>query len=246
MRRFVVLSTQRSGSTLLTSSLNSHPDVLCSGELFFPRSDTEFAMRAYRRLSLRNWLMHSFRRGALVREYLDDYYSQPGYRATGFKFMYSQSRWLPYLYPSVVRYLHDHNIHVIHNIRENYLRMYISMLFTRTTGVYRSNTELKREPISINTRILLPNLRKLVGRDITWAERFSGHPYLKITYESFVNDQQSERSRIQSFLEIREVGELSSDFRKVTQSDLKKLIVNYEDVERSLMSTEFAYCLESF
>jgi len=34
MTRFVILTTQRSGSTVLTRTLDEHPDIFCAGEIF--------------------------------------------------------------------------------------------------------------------------------------------------------------------------------------------------------------------
>src|SRR3982751_3669000 len=34
MTKFVILTTQRSGSTVLTRTLDKHPEIFCAGEIF--------------------------------------------------------------------------------------------------------------------------------------------------------------------------------------------------------------------
>ena len=40
--RFVVLSEARSGTSLLTETLNTHPEITCHGEVFHPNPDWHF------------------------------------------------------------------------------------------------------------------------------------------------------------------------------------------------------------
>ena len=94
MGKFVIISTKRTGSTLLIELLDSHPAVLCAGEIFFPPSGSEYAFRRYVEQSAGRKFMHQILRRRLVKEFLDEFYAQDGYDAIGFKYMYSQARQL--------------------------------------------------------------------------------------------------------------------------------------------------------
>lgn len=50
--RFVILTTARSGSTALTSALNTHPKVLCHGHPFFQNTKRKSALRPMAEASL--------------------------------------------------------------------------------------------------------------------------------------------------------------------------------------------------
>jgi len=47
---FIIYSKQRTGSTLLHSFLNSHPDLVCEGELFSRRNRKNAAMNPYEKV----------------------------------------------------------------------------------------------------------------------------------------------------------------------------------------------------
>ena len=243
MKRFVVLSTQRTGSTLLISSLDSHPGIFCAGEIFFPRSGSEYAINRYARLSSLNRVQHTFCRGRLVRRFLDEFYERTGYAAIGFKYMYSQARHIPRRYPSALKYLHEHSIPVIHNVRQNKLRVLLSRISARSSGVYRSDRPVGLGPVNVPLGHLLEELRQLERADETWKRRMSGHDYLQVSYESFVGNQADQVRSILDFLDIEDAHELNSPFVKVSSRTIEETVQNYDELSRTLAGTEFEWCL---
>ena len=76
MCRFVIVNTQRTGSTHLVKLLDSHPSILCAGEIFYPPSGSEYAIQKYINQKLSRKIRNLAYRSGLVEEFLDDFYKQ--------------------------------------------------------------------------------------------------------------------------------------------------------------------------
>ena len=129
MTNFVVLSTQRSGSTWVVDMLNSHPRVLAQSELFMhggeghPRwgGDRELlywqtfiADKGGGRVARPYWLWHYLGRAFSAR---------PGIDAVGFKLMYSQ---LTRISKPLMPALWLKRARIIHLMRRNALDVVLS------------------------------------------------------------------------------------------------------------------------
>lgn len=239
MRKFVIVSTQRTGSTHLVKLLDSHPSILCAGEVFYPPSGSEYAIKKYINQTYSRKIKHQLYRSGLVEEFLDDFYNKDEYSAVGFKYMYSQARKIPRCYPSVLRYLLKNQISVIHGVRDNGLRVLVSRISSKSSGVYRSTVALKRPPVYVPSNSLIRNLNYLRQQDAIWEKKLSSLPYIKISYESIMKDGAAEERRLLRFLGAGYEGELTSPFKKLGASSLQSLIHNYDEVKNVLEGTEF-------
>ncbi|NQX87069.1 MAG: hypothetical protein HRT77_00240 [Halioglobus sp.] len=228
---------------MLITSLNSHSDILCAGEIFFPRSGSEHAIRKYASETTNRKIRHGIARGGLVREFLDNFYSHNEGQAIGFKYMYSQARYIPWLYPSALSYMRSHKLSIIHNTRNNYLRVIISRMASESTGIYRSVKALDRQPVVVPVKSLQHKLARLKNLDAIWATKFENQPYLRVAYESLLEDPIREQKRVLDFIDVKCNGELTSPFSKLTNKTIASLISNYEEVERELRGSEFEYLL---
>lgn len=239
MRMFVVISTQRSGSTLLIKLLDSHPSVLCAGEIFFPPSGSEYSIRRYVERTATRKIRHQIQRSGLVNEFLDDFYSQGGYAAIGFKYMYSQARRIPRCYPSVLRYIEDNNVAVIHCVRKNALRVILSRLSSKSSGVYRSTTPIKSKPVYVPVDTLAQELSRLRDENSKWQNKLSRYTYIQVDYESLLSNRAVEEKNLLDFIGAEYQGALTSPFQKVGANSIQAMIENYDEVERELKDTEF-------
>jgi LPS sulfotransferase NodH len=140
-RRFVIVTTQRSGSTLLVQSLDSSPRIFCAGEIFHPGAKVhhrEFQFPHARAgggpLSR---LLGAFGSGARIRSHLGGFYEQAGagVEAVGFKLMVSQLR----RFPAVMPTLRDSGARFLYLYRDDVDAAARSYQRARTTGVYHSN-----------------------------------------------------------------------------------------------------------
>src|SRR5688572_33465139 len=120
---FVVLTTNRSGSEWVMSTLNNFQNVSGHGELFLPRPrnldnkwDANFAYTRFVETKFQRFTVRPFS----VFSYLNTLYSTP--EKVGFKLMYKQLG----LYPEILAYLVQRRIRVLHLIRRNHLDVMLS------------------------------------------------------------------------------------------------------------------------
>jgi len=246
-QRFVVLSSQRSGSTWLISILNQLEDAAAFGELFLYRRRTtgpdetrfEFDYPRYLESTPTGLSFRPFS----VFAYLDQFYNRPG--TIGFKLMYSQWR----KYPELLLYFWRQNIRIIHLVRRNHLNVILSRRMkavTQQAHLVTGAAPSSLPPIELDSATLVRRLRQQ-QRSVATARRFlqlSRLPHLELAYEDLVQDS-AQFDCLWSFLGINPQRSLpQSRLKKIATRQHRDLIGNYEQVRARLADTPFAHLLE--
>ena len=233
MTNFVVLSTQRSGSTWVVDMLTSHPRVVAYSELFMhggegkPKWGQEQDLpywQTYARGKLRitkpYWLWH----------YLGEAYRErPGIDAVGFKLMYSQlTRISRPLMPALWL---------------NALDVVLSKEAGAARGGRlhaREGNQVEQVRLNLDTETLLRRMT-LHERAIAGARvRFKrvGLLYTEVVYEDLAADESGFASLFE-FLDV-EPAPVSSSLQKLNPTAHEELIENYGEVRDALADSEFA------
>jgi len=244
--KFVVLTTNRSGSEWLISTLNSLPYVTAQGELFLPRArvserrwDSNFAHRRFIETKPKGLTFRPF----AVFSYLDALYRTPG--AVGFKLMYKQLG----LYPEILAYLIRHRIRVVHLVRRNHLDVLLSYAVKAKIGqahLLSGQSAPEDIRVELDTENLLRQLewlqkqRSLARKLLSWCRL----PHLEVAYEDLLRDQAHFR-QIWDFLSIRiEEHMPQSTLVKIRREGQRNVINNYDQVKAVLAHSKFAGLLE--
>jgi LPS sulfotransferase NodH len=242
--RFVILTSQRSGSTWLVSLLNQLKDARAYGELFLPRRhvenwDADFAYPRFVEARRQKWGIRPMQ----VFRYLDGVYQHPG--AVGFKLMYSQL----FFYPELLLYFWTHRVRIVHLVRKNALDLLISQALKRKIQrAHRLADEAPREEVQVelNPQTLIRKL-EIKQRKIKrgqWILRLSGLQSIEIGYEDLLKDPSVFQSLCR-FLSIETDSVLpQSRFQKVRRESQRQIIKNYSDVKKVLEDTPFLSYLE--
>lgn len=251
--RFVLLATQRTGSTWVQEMLNSHPDLKVYSEMFLsyatgmpmwePR-DVEFAntylqarVRRPARLSRHYWTIR----------YLQRLFDQSEIGAVGFKCMYNQIK----PNPAIAAYLASAPVRVVHLIRRNLLDTVISARLAEAGGVYQlasdgrppipwSPTEIQRLKVRLEPDRTLADLRRL-SRERDWirlALRLLRIPTCEVAYEDLVHDNRG-FGRILRFLGVGGEVQLHSGLRKLNAQPPSEVVENFQELESALSATRF-------
>lgn len=254
--RFIVLTTQRSGSTWLIELLNSHPFVTAYSELFLA-SDQSHPTWGAGNLPL--WNTWKKEASGSVADYLDRVFARgDGHasehgrpaavgggrqhvraQAIGFKLMYGQAG----AHPDVMAYAAEHSVRLVHLIRRNGLDVLVSRLCAVQRGVFHSTGEQDLPPVRvrIDPESVAATLARY-DREIERARRrFSrlGLPYAEFFYEDLCRD--AARS-VLDFLSV-DPQPLRSRLRKINGGPRRNLVANYDEVAAALGSTRFAHFL---
>jgi LPS sulfotransferase NodH len=239
--KFVVLTSQRSGSTWLIDVLNNVKSITAYGELFLPRL-RDWASGAPDYPQFIEWKPNRLRvRPFSVFAYLDELYNQPG--AVGFKLMYSHLR----AYPEIWGYICRHRIRVMHLVRPNHLDVIISLkqMRGRQQAHFLPGQETKGSQVYIDPSNLLQQMKKKRGY-IGLARkllRWCGLPHIEVNYQDLLTGNGFDP--VWEFLSIAPPREVpSSRLVKTRTASQAEVISNYEEVKRILTGTVFQELLE--
>lgn len=258
--KFVLVGTQRSGTTFARTALGSHADILSLGEVFNLNKGSrgrvkpatgknlgpgfsswrKYSYKTYMESTMFRRLGHWLFRGTMTRRFLDELFAAPGYQAIGFKLMASQVR----NFPSVLPYIKEHGVRVIHLLRENPFDILLSRLSMQVRG-YAHSTSQSGNPVtlSVPTGNLVEELREIEKEGLQWKHMFEGRvPYVLVTYDNFVQNKKDVSLELLTFLGVDPGVELKSDLVKLNTRPVSDMVVNYAEVKACLQSTEFSWC----
>ena len=219
-RRFIVLTRSRTGSTMLVSFLNSHPNIYAEGEIFRKLNGRDY----------KDILVKTFSR-------------QPFYiKAKGFKIFYfhpidddSDKIW------DELRSLDD--LRIIHLKRRNILRTIVSRKIASAQDVWatRSTQKLndrRKKAVSFTIGELEQGFKKTRDAEDKGDREFSRHPLATVYYEDLVINPEGEFSKITEFLGVKYVSPITH-LKKQNLESLRVLIKNYDELKSAFSETEW-------
>lgn len=264
--RFIVLTAGRTGSTWLRQALNSHPEIVCFGNVFWASADyVSFDVDGYDNFSAHDRLLRErdFKQFLQERIFCDH---GPAVRAVGFNFEYSTV----YDAAGLLDYLTaDRELQVIHLQRWNLLRAFISRRLAQETG------RLHQQPLQIGWRRLLTGLRhpgraverlraraatrsyaptgltlakedcEQFIRKVRWTQGhynklFSEHERIDVLYEEMAREPQSIFGQVQQFLGV-EARTLSYSQQPLNVAPMRELLANYDELREAFRDTQYAW-----
>lgn len=218
--RFIVLTRSRTGSNLVVSFLNAHPNIFSEGEIFARMQGRDPLAR----------LKSAFG-------------NQPRHiKAKGFKLFYYHP--LDADGTALWRQLESmQDVRIIHLTRRNVLR---TLLSRKIAGMQDKWTATRYDKVGVETRRVEFTVQELeVGFRETreWERaadaRFHAHPVLKVTYEELVHDARHDYAKMLAFLTVSDIAP-STILRKQNPESLKSLIINYNELKAAFTDTEWA------
>ena len=240
--KFCIISAGRSGSTLLVTLLDSHPEIKGLGEIFNTRGrDVQNVSDLYIEPFCEYQISNSAKRPWLTFNYLNSLNNYPiPHKAIGFKLIDIEL----IRYPEILLRLILDNYKIIHLVRENPLEYYISWAIVRQklAGKTELKSDFKLSPVYLNTTEVLNTLRGYERRIKRFKRilKLVPNSIMTITYEDLVENRESIIDLILNFLEIQSQDiELYSDLKKIIEGDYREKIANYQQVKEILEVTEF-------
>lgn len=260
-RPFIVYGNQRTGSTLLASRLNSHPNITCHEEVFLPWLDSEPSFKQW--LTARRYSQYLRVLPGTRKSFLDFLYARSekdeGINAIGFKIMYNQlSVWPKAAYyvpplgkllrdPALRDWLQANQVLVIHMLRGNHLKIVASHIAAAQSGRFHSrDVSGADQQIVISLRGLKARLYRIELAQTVAHSMISGLPSIEVCYEEYIGmhgkNYDDEICRA-LHLPVSPTG-LTSPLQKVTGNNLRDVVKNYDQLADYLSGTRFARFLE--
>ena len=239
-RRFIVLTTARSGSNFLLGMLNSHSQVLAFGELFREKKTIGWDIDPYDRYLQSHRLKRLSQKDPVAFLKNNVFTNFPAKtKAVGFKIFYyhAQDESRRHLW----KFLRSQNdINVIHLKRMNTLKTLLSLkkAFLTNKWTKTSLEHEERSSISLDYDECLENFNWTYNTQKQYDILFQSHPKLNVTYEDLAKNTDQEMERIQNFLGI--------DFEvckpatiKQSNQPLPLAISNYSELKAKFKNTQW-------
>ncbi len=241
--RFVILAAPRTGSNLLCTLLDSHPDILCHHELFNP-AGVFWALEARE-----NGSSSSARRELRDRDpraFLSSVWNaHGGHKCVGFKMTGRQ-------HPGGLgAAMEDRGVRKIVLRRRNRVRTYVSRLIAERTGVwelYDGNPVQPPPAVTVDP----DELRAMTEEDDAFYAELEAELHstqqscLRVTYERLFEVE--ERARALEFLDLRggrqAARRLSTPSLRRLPDEPREVVANLPALSRALEGTELATDLD--
>jgi LPS sulfotransferase NodH len=235
VKRFIILAAPRTGSNLLCTLLNSHPEVLCHHELYNP--DGIFYALDYRDGSLDFGSMAVRDRDPFG--FLQRIWEHPqAASCVGFKMTRGQNAAI------MQSLIGDSAVLKILLYRRNRLKTFVSEQIARQTDrweVYAKDeisTHTPRLRIDVESFKAHCDLNQSFYADIERALQSSGQPWIETAYEAILTA--SEHVRLLGFLGVDATkARLSQSSIKQNDADLRTHIENYQELELAFKGSEY-------
>ncbi len=238
-RQFIILSSPRSGTHMLKTSLDMHPNVICSDEMFNPDYYKE---------------RYSYTGETPASDILKKYIFSPqnsSTKAVGFCIQRTDAGFGGWsnLW-NLLQNIQD--LYVISLTRDNGLRRYLSfkvmqqrILQRKSVQNYKNRKQDKFlfSPLEIPPEELLKDFKKQKKKIAEFEQRFSHQPTLKISYEQLCDNYSESVETVQKFLGVDTIP-LQPQTTKIESRLLSDSIKNYGELKESFENTEWQHFFE--
>ena len=233
--KFMISCTARSGSSMLSTLLNSHPRLLCHGEILAAPHESAGPYHELRKqgADIDDWL-RKYRQEHPGAYLYDVCFNPAGHQCVGFKFKLEESLAEAYQ-PFRDLLVADTDVKIIHLQRKNILDKYISLQMTKQSGVFSIRSSKQRpklQPFVIDIPDLTAYVREDRQRYAAAIEMFQDHRCLHVTYEELCESRPEALARIQDFLGLPQAN-LATMMVKVIKKNTD-LVLNLDEVRDAL------------
>jgi len=143
--------------------------------------------------------------------------------------------------------LDDPKIKIIHLVRKNKLRTYISGEIAKKTDKWtlksKDKINLKEKQIEIDFNDFHTRISKIYAFENETRENFKNHSFVEVSYEDLVYERENTMSKIFNFLGVK-TSNFKTSYKKQNSEALSDLITNFDDFQALLKKSEYSNFLE--
>lgn len=233
-KKFIIFAHWRTGSTLLTQLLNSHPEIKCDTELF-----------NFKRFNITNGsilLPHLFIRGNSLKSKNKTYgFDLKLYQIKKSTIKYKNS-------PEIlIDELNRRGWKIIHLWRKNKLRQAVSNQIAHKRNKWHDTLDnpIKKTKINIDFDTLINEIEydeNIVSEEKEILKNFE---HISINYEKDLLNQEKHQNtcnKIFRYLGL-EIKPVQAKLRKISSNKLEEEIENYLEIAEKISSTSFSHYL---
>lgn len=236
---FVILGTARTGSTMLWSYLNSHPDILCLRGVYGSTCKINFG-------KFYGELPEEYHSTELVKirnekptDFLENYvwkeYTKP-FKAVGFKYFYDHERHLSNKEEVISYFKANRAIKFLHLKRDNLLATMFSYKRALAQQQWtKANTDFRT---SITVQECNDYFKQIIGSQKRFDELFADRT-LQVSYDNLIKVSGQTLQKILHFIGVKAIS-LTTETNKNREIKLSDCITNYMELKTHFKSTDYA------
>jgi len=245
--KFIITCAPRTGSTMLRMMLNSHPKIVCHGEVISLNGKPNLGKKRQKKIDVNSEQLAKIRSqdpvNFLYKYVLNE--KQNNCEAVGVKIKYRQ---LEEQFKDIFQKIsNDHSISIIHLTRKNLLKRHVSHKLAgsnKTPTVILDPAKKKEQPkIAINVQCCIEDISSAKEAEIRFREYFKDHKIFEIVYEDILADQNRVINKLQKFLDIKPI-DLNLKTIKVNSDNLEDIVENYQELAMAIQETSYAQYLD--
>lgn len=217
---FIVLSRSRTGSNMLISFLENHPDVHAEREIL-----NKLNGRNYKELLAKGFHRKSHK-----------------IKASGFKIFYYHpldDKSCP-IWDDLVKIK---KLSIIHLKRRNILRTLISREIASNHDTWLATSRkkvraIKNKAVTFDVETLKIRFNRTKEWEAKGDEMFKNHPLLHVCYEDMVRDPEGIFAKITDFLDIPYI-QPETNLKRQNPESMKVLLKNYDELKSAFNNTKW-------
>ena len=236
-RSFIILSSGRSGSSMLVQLLNCHPAILCHTELLNREDLKRYGLVRKGRPCVSSHRLIKYMMAQLVPW-------KPWRPYTGFKLFNEQIEFCMLSFTNLLNALHNPPVMVLY--RENLLETYVSLTIAFQTGDWYSEIKTNQVSIEIDWEDFQEYVITERGRWRSSMQVLSAHrKVMFISYAELTERKAESMQKIFTFLNVEPDVETFAASLKQNPLPLEKKISNYQEIMSKLESSDLSLTLSS-
>lgn len=236
---FIILGTARTGSSMLWSYLNSHPDILCLRGVYGSTNKINFGKfygelpeeyHSSKLIKLRNERPIEF-----LEKYVWKEYSKP-FKAVGFKYFYDHDRHLSNKEEVISYFKTNRAIKFLHLKRDNLLATLFSYKRALAQQQWtKANTDFRT---SITVQECNDYFQQILESQNQFNEQFSDRT-LQVNYDNLLKATEQTLQEVLDFIGVKSIS-LKTETNKTRETKLSDCITNYTELKTHFKSTDYA------
>lgn len=235
---FIILGTARTGSTMIWSYLNSHPDILCLRGVYGSTNKINFGKfygelpeeyHSSELIKLRNERPIEFLENYVWKEYSELF------KAVGFKYFYDHDRHLSNKEEVISYFKTNKAIKFLHLKRDNllatmfsYKRALAQQQWTKANNDFRT---------SITVQECNNYFQQILDNQKRFDELFSDRT-LQVSYDNLLKATERTLQEVLDFIGVKAIS-LTTETNKNRETKLSDGITNYTELKNHFKSTDY-------
>lgn len=274
MVKFILITSQRTGSTFISNYLHNHPQIGMYEEVMLTNSSTPGGLVHYvegNKFKKILFRLYNFRFikalhakipifipiNIIVKQYLDsffkmnkEYINNNNYfnnssnqlidepKALGFKVMANHINSIPY----IKKWILENDVKIIILKRHNILEKYVSNVASYQRKIAHSTKQVEKVKVKVDLIHFKRYLENTIN-EYKMLDTFKEYKdYISINYEDFFAHPEFKITEIFKFLGIKEKIHVENPkLKKLNSQSLEDIVVNYDEVVKSLQQQNLKY-----